>query len=166
MVHLSYGATSQYSDRPERTFSPGETSSVPYLLQHPEGIDVTRNMLQARDWINESLYDTSHGYFSRPASPVGQLPDPIQFSQLSGQQAYLQHLRLWYDTLKVLPLPPALQELGPLQLFKYFHVLSFFDPHPILVACRNLMCTFHSESMLAMPEPWSSHFPSAKSQTG
>ncbi|KAL3143873.1 hypothetical protein ABBQ32_003691 [Trebouxia sp. C0010 RCD-2024] len=61
----------------------------------------------ARDWINESLYDPSHGYFNRPASPVGQLPDPVQFSQLSGQQAYLQHLRLWYDTLKVSWLTPA-----------------------------------------------------------
>ena len=57
---------------------------------------------QARDWINDSLYDPAHGYFNQTAGPVGLLPEHILFSQLSGQQAYLQHLRLWYDTLKVL----------------------------------------------------------------
>ena len=84
---------------------------VPHLLQHLEAL--TCSTLQARDWIHESLYDPAQGYFNRPnASPVGQLPDPIHFPQVAGQQAYLQHLRLWYDTLKVLSLTPAFSSMG------------------------------------------------------
>lgn len=57
--------------------------------------------MQVRDWINHSLYGPDDGYFNQFSSPVGQLPEPILFSKLAGQQAYLQQLRLWYDKLKV-----------------------------------------------------------------
>lgn len=65
------------------------------------------SLLLARDWISESLYNLEHGYFNTAASPVGQLPDPLPFQQLAGQQAYLQTLRLWYDQLQVSWLTPA-----------------------------------------------------------
>lgn len=68
--------------------------------------------MQTRDWIDDSLYNPTHGYFNQTAGPVGLLPEPIQFSQLSGQQAYLQHLRQWYDTLKVMLLHFHLQHAG------------------------------------------------------
>ncbi|KAL0028989.1 hypothetical protein WJX77_009984 [Trebouxia sp. C0004] len=65
------------------------------------------SLILARDWISESLYSLEHGYFNTAASPVGQLPDPLPFQQLAGQQAYLQTLRLWYDKLQVSWLTPA-----------------------------------------------------------
>ena len=57
--------------------------------------------LQVRDWIAESLYSLERGYFNTCASPVGQLSTPFPFQQLTGQQAYLQNLRSWYDKLQV-----------------------------------------------------------------
>lgn len=57
--------------------------------------------LQVREWVADALYNTSYGYFSNKLSPVGQIPQPIHFNTLSGQQAYLQKLRLLYDSLQV-----------------------------------------------------------------
>ena len=57
--------------------------------------------MQVREWVADALYNTSHGYFSKKASPVGQIPQPLPFNTLSGQQAYLQQLRVLYDTLQV-----------------------------------------------------------------
>lgn len=61
----------------------------------------------ARDWISDSLYNLEHGYFNTAASPVGQLPEPFPFPEFSGQQAYLQQLRMWYNKLQVSWLTPA-----------------------------------------------------------
>jgi hypothetical protein len=54
-----------------------------------------------RDFIHESLYHPTHGYFSRRAPPVGALPEPIDFPSLGGHQAYLHKLQHCYQQLQV-----------------------------------------------------------------
>ena len=82
-----------------RTFRRGaQQQRRRFLAGQPES---TSERVLVRDWIADSLYNPSYGYFSNADSPVGQLAQAISFSNLSGHQSYQQHLRFWYDKLQV-----------------------------------------------------------------
>lgn len=57
--------------------------------------------MQVREFIHESLYSPSIGYFSRPQSPVGQVDPPIDFGALWGQEGYRFKLNQLYTEQKV-----------------------------------------------------------------
>ncbi|KAH0450765.1 hypothetical protein IEQ34_021457 [Dendrobium chrysotoxum] len=75
--------------------------------------------LLVRDFIRAALYDSKHGYFSKPSGPVGVLEKSIRFSQIQGREAYLQYLDTIYKQHDV-------AWFTPVELFKpwYAHAIA------------------------------------------
>ena len=53
--------------------------------------------LQVREFIHESLYSPTAGYFSQRISPVGRVDPPIDFGSLWGREGYLRKLQQLYQ---------------------------------------------------------------------
>uniref|UniRef100_A0A803MNR7 Protein arginine methyltransferase NDUFAF7 n=1 Tax=Chenopodium quinoa TaxID=63459 RepID=A0A803MNR7_CHEQI len=81
-------------------------------------VDVNQPLL-VRDFIHAALYDPEHGYFSKRSASVGVLDSSINFNQLQGRKAYLQHLNKVYKQSEV-------SWFTPVELFKpwYAHGIA------------------------------------------
>ena len=58
--------------------------------------------MQVRDFLHDSLYHETEGYFARQEAPVGSLLRPLPFHHMHGQKDYNQALRQRYDELQVI----------------------------------------------------------------
>uniref|UniRef100_A0A803LZB5 Protein arginine methyltransferase NDUFAF7 n=1 Tax=Chenopodium quinoa TaxID=63459 RepID=A0A803LZB5_CHEQI len=89
--------------------------SAAYFSSH---VDVNQPLL-VRDFIHAALYDPEHGYFSKRSASVGVLDSSINFNQLQGRKAYLQHLNKVYKQSEV-------SWFTPVELFKpwYAHGIA------------------------------------------
>ena len=58
---------------------------------------------QVRDWLHKCLYDAEGGYFSRSATPVGILEQPLDVPSLWDFAHYQSALRQAYQRLQAGP---------------------------------------------------------------
>lgn len=58
--------------------------------------------MQVRDFLHDSLYHETDGYFARQDAPVGRLLEPLHFNSMHGQRDFSEALRQRYDELQVM----------------------------------------------------------------
>ena len=96
--------------------------------------------MQLRDFLHDSLYHPTEGYFSAHKPPVG-MGKPLNLPMLPSEDAYREEVRRQYDDLAVLPSHAEHRAISvPLFLLETFLVPRSYPLHwPSIAAC--VKCT-------------------------